>query len=122
MSIQFLHTADPPHITSHPKEFKDVPPGQAVTFTIDATGTEPIKYQWQWKPAGEGSEIWHKCDIESSRYTTLKLPRVQKSDKGSYRCVASNCAGCETSKAAELCIGKNPRLSQLYENISKFTL
>jgi len=59
--------------------------------------------------------------MESSRDTTFKLPSVQKSDEGSYQCVASNCAGSKTSKAAELCIGKNPHFWHLYENINNFT-
>jgi len=118
----FLHTADPPCITTQPKDLKDVPLGQPVTFTIHATGTEPISYQWQWKPAGEGSEEWQLCDMEWSHNTTLEIPKVQESDEGSYQCVVSNCAGSQTSKAAKLCIGKNPCFSQLYENISTILL
>ena len=107
-------TADPPCIVSHPKELKDVLLGEPVTFTIRATGTEP-SYQWWWKPAGEESEEWQLCPTEWSHSTTLKIPRVQKSDEGSYRCVVSNRAGHQTSEAAKLCIGKNLHFSQLYE-------
>ena len=58
--------------------------------------------------------------MESSRDTTLKLPSVQKSDEGSYQCVVSNCAGSQISKAANLCIGKNPHFSQLCETSQHF--
>jgi len=116
----FLHTADPPHITTQPKNLKDVLLGQPVTFTIHATGTEPISYHWQWKPAGEESEEWQLCDTEWSRNTTLKIPKVQESDEGSYRCVVSNHAGSQTSKAAKLCIGKKARFSQLYLTSQQF--
>jgi len=58
--------------------------------------------------------------MESSRDTTLKLPSVQKSDEGRYQCVVSNCADSKTSKLAELCIGKNPYFSQLYEKHQQF--
>ena len=79
-------------------------------FTVRATGTEPLNYQWRWKPAGDeqmGSEEWQLCDTESSDGTTLKIPSVQKLNEGSYQCVISNCAGNQTSETAKLRIGTN---------------
>ena len=108
--LVFLHTADPPYITTHPKGLKDAVPGKPVTFTVHATGTEPISYQWQRKPAGdeqEGSEEWQLCDMEWCHGNTLKIPSVQKLNEGSYQCVVSNCAGSQTSTAAKLIIGRN---------------
>ena len=106
--VLFQSTADPPQVTIHPNWLKDAVPGQPVTFTVRATGTEPLSYQWQWKPAGEegGSEEWQLCDTESSDGTTLSIPSVQKLNEGSYQCVISNCAGSQTSAAAKLSIGK----------------
>ena len=108
-----MQTADPPRVTAHPQGVKDAVPGQPVTFTVETTGTEPLNYQWQWKPTGEegGSEEWQLCDMESSDGTTLTIPSVQKSNEGSYQCVISNCAGSQTSKAAKLSIGKNPHIN-----------
>ena len=73
-------------------------------FTIQATGTEPLNYNWQWNPAGEGaSEKWQPCKgAEGSDTTTLTIPSVQKSNKGSYHCVIANCAGSQTSRPAKL--------------------
>ena len=47
---------------------KEVSPGEGVAFTVRATGTEPLSYQWQWKPAeeGDGSEEWQPCDAEEA--------------------------------------------------------
>ena len=92
---------EPPKITSHPKCLKEVSPGEAVAFTVQATGTKPLSYQWQWKPAeeGDGSEEWRPCDVEEP---TLTIPNVQKSDKGQYRCVVYNHAGRQISKPAEI--------------------
>ena len=104
------YTADPPRIHTHPSEVKNVVPGRHVTFTVQATGTEPLNYQWRWKPAGDeqgGSEEWQLCDMESSNGTTLTIPSVQKLNEGSYQCVISNCAGSQTSEAAKLRIGTN---------------
>ena len=111
----FLQTADPPQVTTHPKELKDAVPGQPATFNVRATGTEPLSYQWQWKPTGEegGSEEWQLCDMESSDGTALKIPSVQKLNEGSYQCVISNCAGSQISESANLSVGKNAWTNQI---------
>jgi len=100
--------ADPPRITTHPQEVKDAAPGKPVNFTIGTTGTEPLSYQWQWKPAGEegGSEEWQLCDVEGTQTTVLSIPSVRKSNEGLYRCNISNCAGSQTSNTATLSLGK----------------
>ena len=98
------HVAEPPRIITHPNDLMDAIPGNPVEFTIQATGTEPLNYNWQWSPAGEGgSEEWQPCSgAEGSDTTTLTIPSVQKSNQGSYRCVISNCAGSQTSRPAKL--------------------
>ena len=103
--------AEAPRITTHPQELKDTVPGQLVTFTVHATGTEPISYLWLWKPAGdvqERSEGWQLCDKEWSRGNSLKIPSVQKLNEGSYQCVVSNCAGSQISEPGILSVGKYP--------------
>ena len=79
-----------------------------MTFSIQATGTEPLNYQWQHK-TGDGSQGWQSCDVEKfpgASSSTLTIPSVQKSDEGSYRCTVSNCAGSETSECATLALGE----------------
>ena len=82
----------------------DIVSGNPVIFTIQATGTEPLNYLWQWNPAKEGaSEEWQPCSgVKESNTATLTISSVQKSNKGSYRCIISNCTGSQTSKAAKL--------------------
>ena len=79
-----------------------------MNFTITTTGTEPLSYQWQWKPAGEegGSEEWQLCDMEGPQTAVLNIPSVQKSNEGQYHCNVSNCAGSQTSNTATLSVGK----------------
>ena len=106
-----LCAADPPRITAHPQELNGVVPGKPVTFTVQVISTEPLTYQWQWKPAGEGSGSgeWQQCDADSFRDAStpkLTIAGVQKSNEGSYCCVVSNCAGIQTSKQANLSVGK----------------
>ena len=86
---------------------KDAVPGKPVTFSIQATGTEPLNYQWECKIGG-GSGEWQSRDVESFRganSSTLTIPSVQKSNEGSYRCIVSNCAGSETSQCGTLTVG-----------------
>ena len=99
---------EPPKVTSQPKNQKNVVPGTAISFTLQATGTEPLSYQWQWKPAKEkdGSEEWEPCDMKWCDGATLTIPSVQKSNEGWYHCVISNYAGTVTSKPAQLSVGK----------------
>ena len=107
--ISLLHAAEPPRITTHPNDLVHAIPGNPVMFTVQATGTKPLNYHWQWNPAKEGeSEEWQPCSgVEGSDTTTLTIPSVQKSNNGSYRCVISNCAGSQTSKPAKLEVSWN---------------
>jgi len=103
---------DPPRIIADPNDLEDAVPGREVIFTVHATGTEPLHYQWTWKAARkeEGNEEWQQCDGEWCQGTTLRIPGpcVQKFIEGNYQCVIYNCAGRVISKVAKLSIGKNP--------------
>ena len=84
-----------------------------MTFTAEATGTEPLNYQWlHCELAGEGggSEEWQPCPAEWCDGATLTIPSVQKSNEGPYCCVISNCAGSQASEPAYLSVGKNLQL------------
>ena len=103
------HAADPSSIMTHPCGVKNAVPGKPVTFAIEASGTEPLNYQWEHKIEDESGE-WQSCDVErfpGANSSTLIIPSVQKSNEGSYRCTVSNCAGSETSECATLTVGKN---------------
>ena len=97
----FLRVADPPRITTHPQELKADIQGKPAKFTIQATGTEPLSYNWQWKPAAEEGE-WQPCPTEWCNGASLTIPSVQKSNEGRYCCVVINCAGSQTSNPAKL--------------------
>ena len=106
----YKHVVEPPRITTHPQNLKDAIPGNSATFTVQATGTEPLNYNWQWEPAEKGSGIkeWKPCNEGWSDGSALTISNVQKPNEGSYRCVISNHAGTEISKAAPLSVGKKP--------------
>ena len=104
----FTLAADPPRITFHSQELNDAVQGESVMCTIQATGTKPLSYLWQWKPVEEkgGSEEWQLCYPGWCHNGTLAIPSVWKSNEGSYRCIVSNCAGSQTSNPAFVVVGK----------------
>ena len=112
--IVVIAVDEPPNITSHPDSLKEVRPGKAVAFTVQATGMQPLTYEWQWKQAekGDENEEWQSCDVEGP---TLAIPRVQKSDEGQYRCVIYNSAGRQISKPAQLEVRDQPESNLLLE-------
>ena len=83
--------------------------GESAKFNIQASGTEPLNYHWQWKPTekGNGSEKWQPCPANWSHCATLTVPTVEKTNEGIYRCVVSNLAGEQPSNSAKLGVGKN---------------
>jgi Immunoglobulin domain len=84
----------PPAITSHPSS-QTVVPGQAATFTVAATGSAPLRYQWQ----KDGTAI---PDGTSASYNT---PPATASDDGSqFKVVVSNHAGSALSNPATLMV------------------
>ena len=83
-----------PSITTQPSN-ETVAAGQAATFTVVATGTTPLSYQWQKNGANIGGAT-------SSSYTT---PATATADSGStFDVVVSNSAGSATSNTAMLTV------------------
>lgn len=91
----------PPEITHNP-EPKTVNPGAAVTFSVTATGTAPLSYQWK---KGGG-------DISGATQASYTIAGVKESDEGSYSCAVSNIAGARLSTAAALVVNDPPAITQ----------
>ncbi|MCI1192805.1 hypothetical protein MOJ79_13240 [Calidifontimicrobium sp. SYSU G02091] len=69
--------------------------GQSATFSVNATGTAPLSYQWQ----RDGSDI---AGANGASYT---LSNAQMSDNGArFRVIVSNGAGSATSREATLTV------------------
>ena len=76
-----------------------------MTFTVKATGTEPLNYQWQQNVGEE----WQSCDVErlaGANSSTLTIPSVHKLNEGSYHCVISNIVDSQISEPVHLSIGE----------------
>ncbi|HKR29897.1 MAG TPA: choice-of-anchor D domain-containing protein, partial [Terriglobales bacterium] len=88
----------PPSITSQPTN-QTVQLGQAAAFSVGATGTAPLSYQWQ----KNGVNI---SGATAASYTT---PAATTVDSGStFRVLVSNTTGSVTSSAATLTVNPAP--------------
>jgi glucose/arabinose dehydrogenase/subtilisin-like proprotein convertase family protein len=86
-----------PQIYQDPRT-QSVRVGDSATFTVGASGTQPLSYQWQ----RDGS------DIPGATSDTYILPLVTPSDEGAaFRCIVSNSAGSTPSAAGILHLTDN---------------
>ena len=110
--VLFCSLAERPKITTHPQEFKCTTSGRPVSFTVQATGTEPLSYQWQWKPVveGVGSGEWQNLTsggpVQGVDTATLMFNSIESCSEGLYRCVVTNDVGEEISKYTDHIIGE----------------
>ena len=88
-----LYVVFKPQITAPPK-IQTVVAGSSAVFTVVATGTEPLSYQW------------HKdgLAIPGATDSSYRMAPVQWSDAGIYRVVVTNEAGEATSNPATLTV------------------
>jgi len=100
----------PPAITSNPAN-KSVYVGNTATFTVAATGTLGLKYQWQWRIPTV--TIWNNV-VNSSVTTgatspTLSITPVDTSLSGTnYRCIVTNDYGSATSSEVKFEVMLSP--------------
>ncbi len=86
-----------PTITSQPQD-KIVSLGQPATFSVTASGSTPLSYQWQR----------NQVNISGATSSSYTLNTTQLSDDGDlFRCVVSNSAGTATSNDALLTVTPN---------------
>jgi len=90
--------AVPPSITAQPTS-QTVTAGQTATFSVAATGTAPLSYQWRKSGVAISGAI-------SSTYAT---PATTSSDSGAqFTVLVSNTVGSVTSNAATLTVNAVP--------------
>lgn len=86
----------PPAITAQPVSQSTVA-GSTATFSVTASGTEPLAYQWRKDGAV----------INGATNATLTLNSVQSDQLGSYSVVVTNSLGSATSVSAVLSLTTN---------------
>ncbi len=86
-------TATAPAITGQPSN-ATIAAGAGATFTVTASGTTPLTYQWSKNSAA----------ISGATSASYSIASAQASDAGSYTCVVTNSAGSATTTAATLTV------------------
>lgn len=90
-----------PAITDQPDN-ATVTVGQTATFTVAASGSEPLSYKWQ-----ESNSSGNWADISGATDVTYTTGATTTSMSGyQYRCVVSNSAGSVTSEVATLTVNE----------------
>jgi hypothetical protein len=89
-----------PGITTQPQSLT-VTQGQSASFSVVASGTAPLSYQWSFNSAA----------LSGATSTTLTLTNVQATDAGSYTAVVANPGGSITSEVATLTVNIQPGIT-----------
>lgn len=89
-----------PAITTHPTG-DTICVGDPTAFTVTATGTAPLNYQWRK----------NTVNIGGATNPTLNIAAAVAGDAGSYDCVVANACGSATSNAATLVVQSAPTIN-----------
>ena len=92
-SLTLVATVTAPAITNPPSS-ASVTAGNAVNFSVAASGTSPFTYQWR----KDGTAI------SGATAATYTIPSAATIDTGSYAVTVTNSAGSATSNAATLTV------------------
>ena len=93
-------TGTPPVITVNPVSRTNAA-GSTTTFTVQATGTNPLFYQWRFNGSNLGDQT----------NAALVLSNLQFSDTGNYSAVVFNSAGSTESSPGFLQVRVGPAIS-----------
>ncbi len=103
-----------PTITSQPANVS-VPSGSKAIFTVVATGSGTLKYQWQWSADGT---TWYNTSLTGYNTATLTVTASSSVNGRYYRCVVSDSQGSTTSSPAKLTVTLGPTITAQPKNRS----
>lgn len=78
--------------------------GETASFSVTATGTAPLAYQWQK----------NRANLTGASSASYSIGSVQQADGGVYRCIVSNSYGSATSAEATLTVSAAPTATAYY--------
>jgi hypothetical protein len=96
IKLNIAYTAvngSPPSILTQPLP-ASVSVGGSVNFTVSASGSDPLSYQW----------LFNGAPIAGATGTTFSISNVQTSDGGTYAVTVTNAAGSVTSNSVSLTV------------------
>jgi endonuclease/exonuclease/phosphatase family metal-dependent hydrolase len=106
----------PPSITSQSQN-QTVTNGASVTFSVSASGTPPLSYQWQFTPTSDvGVQV---TNLPGAASSNLTLTGVTFTQAGFYAAVVTNAAGSTISDPIALSVwsASAPAFSYLTYNV-----
>jgi hypothetical protein len=96
-----LNVIDPVKIIQHPQS-STKSPGEAVTFSVTASGTSPLSFQWEKD----------RIDISGATANSYTIASVQDNDVGVYKCKVSNDFSSIISNRADLTLINSPQITR----------
>jgi hypothetical protein len=91
--------------------------GAVASFSVTATGTAPLNYQWQH----EGTNLTDNAQFSGSLTNSLTITNLLTSDAGYYRVIVANSCGSITSTAAYLTVTSPPPTMTVVDNFNSGT-
>jgi endonuclease/exonuclease/phosphatase family metal-dependent hydrolase len=107
ISTNSLPATNPPAITSHPLSQTNALGGN-VTFTVAATGADPLTYQWRF----------NGTNISGATLGNYALTNVQSTNAGDYTVVITNSFGSATSDVATLTVNASPFINSQPQSLT----
>jgi uncharacterized repeat protein (TIGR03806 family) len=95
-----IQTNSSPAITAQPQS-QTVNPGASVTFSVQATGSAPLSYQWSFKGA----------NISGATTSSYTLNNIQTNNAGAYAVTVTSAGGSTTSANATLAVNLAPMIT-----------
>jgi hypothetical protein len=102
-SVATLTVMLPPKVTNQPVNVSSYP-GATVVFSVGASGSQPLGYQWFFISGGLTNLV------SVTQTNALELDNVSTNDAGSYQVVVTNAVGSATSIVATLSVDGSPAI------------
>jgi hypothetical protein len=106
-TAQYTINSRTPQIDSHPQS-QTVPAGGTAAFSVKATGSGSLSYQWH--VYDHEREVWIEENLNPDYYSGIDTPTLTRygatyrDDTDQFRCVVSNESGSVTSDVATLTV------------------
>ena len=106
----------PPYIVSGPDD-QTVLAGATATFSVDADGDEPLRFQWQ----KNGTNLTDGGNILGSATSTLTINNASAASAGTYSVIVSNDLDSVTSDGALLTVVPVTQPGAFFSSLHSFT-
>ena len=100
-TLTIVQEQDTITITQQPQNVSIVA-GRVVEFTVAATGSGELSYQWQ--TSTDGGTTWKDTGLTGNKTSRLYWTALDSHNGRQYRCVVSDANGSKTTEAATLTI------------------